>query len=181
MPQYDCIGHHAIPLDDTNVNDYNVSLNKDNIKLIHFRCHNQIHERFGYERPRKVYIVYGSPCSGKTTWVNDNAGIDDLIIDMDKIWECISTCDKYNKPNRLKSNVFGVRDLLIEQVKLRVGKWKTAFIIGGYPLATDRERLRNLVGAELIYIDTDKETCLSRCVTEEWKEFVNEWWEDYQP
>lgn len=64
---YDCIGHHDKELTEANVNDYNISLNKDNIKFIYFKCHNIIHERFGYEKPKKVYIVYGSPCSGKST------------------------------------------------------------------------------------------------------------------
>ena len=60
---YDCIGHHKIPLNSSNVNDYNISLNPDNIMLIHFKCHNAVHNRFGFELPKKVYIVYGSPCS----------------------------------------------------------------------------------------------------------------------
>ena len=60
--KYDCIGHHKIELNDLNVNDYNISLNPDNIMLIHFKCHNKIHERFnGFKQ--QVYIVYGSPCS----------------------------------------------------------------------------------------------------------------------
>lgn len=178
---YDIIGHHKIELTNANVNDFNISLNPDNIMLIHFKCHNQIHERFGYERARKIYIVYGSPCSGKSTWVKDNASKDDLIIDMDKIWECISSCDKYNKPNRLKQNVFGVHNTLIEQVNLRVGKWKNAFIVGGYPLLMDRVRLADKLGAELIHIDTDKETCLSRSIDNEWNKYINDWWEMFQP
>lgn len=181
LNKYDIIGHHKKELTESNVNDYNISLNPDNIMLIHFKCHNQIHERFGYERPRKVYIVYGSPCAGKSTWVNNNATRDDLIIDMDKIWECISCCDKYNKPNRLKQNAFGIHNALIEQVNMRIGKWKNAFIIGGYPLRMDRIRLADKLGAELIHIDTDKETCLNRSINEDWTKFIKDWWEIYQP
>ena len=84
---YDCIGHHKIPLNNINVNDYNISLNPENIMLIHFKCHNKVHHRFGYELPQKVYIVYGSPCSGKSTWVDEQATADDLIVDIDKIWD----------------------------------------------------------------------------------------------
>lgn len=178
---YDCIGHHEVELTEANVNDYNISLNKDNIKLIHFKCHNIIHERFGHERPRKVYIVYGSPCSGKTTWVNSNAQANDLIVDLDSIWQCVSVNDRYNKPNRLKANVFGVRDCLLNQVKMRVGKWKNAFIIGGYPLRMDRIRLADELGAELIYIESSKEECLSRAVNEDWIKFIEDWWESFQP
>lgn len=180
IKKYDCIGHHKIELTDINVNDYNISLNPDNIMLIHFKCHNQIHERFGYERPRKVYIVYGSPCSGKSTWVNSVAAKDDLILDVDKIWECLTICDKYNKPNRLKANVFGIRDAVLEQIKVRLGKWRTAYVIGTYPLKMERQRLADRLGAELIYIDCDKDVCLSRCVNEEWTRYVEQWFDTFQ-
>lgn len=180
VKKYDCIGHHKIELTDLNVNDYNISLNPNNIMLIHFKCHNQIHERFGFQKAKKVYIVYGSPCSGKSTWVKDVATSNDLIVDIDSIWECITSCNKYNKPNRLKANVFGIRDCLLEQIKMRIGNWKNAYVIGGYPLKMERERLSLQLGAEFIFIDCDKETCLNRSINDEWKHYVNEWFDAYQ-
>jgi len=176
IKKYDCIGHHKIELTDANVNDYNISLNPDNIMLIHFKCHNKIHERFdGFKQ--RVFIVYGSPCSGKTTWVNNVAYNDDLILDMDSIWEAICKTDRYHKPNRLKSNVFGIRDCILDMIKTRRGMWRNAYVIGGYPLASDRDRLSKLLGAELIFIDEDKDTCLKRCLNDEWKSYVNEWFD----
>lgn len=175
---YDCIGHHVVELNETNVNDYSISLNPNNIKLIHFKCHNLIHQRFEGFRQR-VFIVYGSPCSGKTTWVNGVAFDDDLIVDIDSIWECICKADRYNKPNRLKSVAFGVRDNLLDMIKCRRGMWRNAYVIGTYPLASDRERLADRLGAELVFIDETKEECLSRCVNEKWKEFVEEWFDLY--
>lgn len=180
VKKYDCIGHHKIELNDGNVNNYDISLNPDNIMLIHFRCHNKIHERWGYEQPKKVYIVYGSPCSGKSTWVHENATKDDLILDLDSIWECISVCDKYSKPNRLKANVFGVRDTIIDQIRTRTGQWKKAFVIGGYPLAMDRQRLADRLGAELIYIESDIDTCKSRAKNKEWFKYIDEWFDMFQ-
>ena len=178
--KYDCIAHHKIELTDANVNNYEISLNPDNIMLIHHKCHNIIHHRFEGNNRRKVFVVYGSPCSGKSTWVNSVATKDDLILDLDKIWECISISDKYHKSNRLKANVFGIRDVLLDQIRTRTGQWINAYVIGGYPLKMDRERLADKLGAELVYINTNKETCLSRCVNEEWIGFVNEWWDLYQ-
>ena len=176
--KYDCIGHHEIELTEDNVNDYQISLNEDNIKLIHFKCHNKIHNRFdGFYQT--VYLVYGSPCSGKTTWVNDVANDDDLILDIDSIWTCISKQDKYNKNNRLKANVFGIRDCIIDQIRCRVGMWRNAYIIGGYPLRTDRDRLCSLLKAKPIFIDTSKEECLLRCVNDDWKQFVEDWFENF--
>lgn len=176
LKKYDCIGHHMTELTEANVNDYDISLNSENIMLIHHKCHNLIHERFsGFKQ--KVYLVYGSPCSGKSTWVKTVAYDDDLIVDIDNIWEAICNSNKYHKPNRLKANVFGVRDTLIDMIKCRKGMWRNAYVIGTYPLASDRERLSKLLGAELVFIDETKEECLSRCVDDNWKSYVEEWFD----
>ena len=177
---YDCIGHHDVKLTSENVNDYAISLNETNVKLVHHRCHNIIHKRFeGF--CQEVFIVYGSPCSGKTSWVKSVANDDDLILDIDNIWTAICTSDRYHKPNRLKANVFGIRDCLLEQIKMRTGKWRNAYIIGTYPLRTDRDRLCTLLRARLVYIEATKQECLERCTTDEWKTFVEDWWQRYTP
>ena len=181
---YDIIGHHKKELTEENVNDAEVSLNPDNVALVHHRCHNYIHGKLGYSM-RQVYLVYGSPLSGKTSWVNENASEGDLIIDMDSIWQCVSGCKRYVKPPRLKSIVFKVRDMLIESVKYRYGKWSNAYIIGGYPFAAERERLIKDVGAREIFIDVPKEECLRRLHAdpdrncEEYERYIEEWFERF--
>lgn len=182
--KYDVIGHHIKRLTEDNVNDATISLNPENVELIHFGCHNKIHQRYeGFTQ--RVYLVYGSPCSGKSTWVQENAYEDDLIVDLDRIWESICFCSRDNKPNRLKANVFGIRDCLIDQIRTRKGMWRNAYIIGTYPLASDRERLCDLLNAEEIYIESDLETCLERAKqrenSEKWTEIVTDWYSDYVP
>lgn len=178
VKKYDCIGHHKIELTEVNVNDFNISLNPLNIMLIHFKCHNKIHERFDGLK-QEVFLVYGSPCSGKSTWVNNVANDDDLIVDIDKIWECICLSDKYKKPNRLKANAFGVRNALIEQIKTRTGTWRNAYYISTMPLRSDRDRICDLLRATPIFIEETKEICLERAKTPEWKSFVEEWFGNY--
>lgn len=180
---YDCIGHHVEQLTPDNVNDYAVSLNPDNIMLVHHKCHNAIHARFGQEGSRHVYLVYGSPCSGKTTMVHNGATPDDIVLDVDSIWTAITNNARYVKPDRLKQPVFAVRDCLLDCIKTRRGKWVNAWIIGGYPLLMERRRLCDTMGAESIFIDTDRETCLARAVKRggDWTRYVNEWWERFQP
>lgn len=177
LKKYDCIGHHKIELTDDNINDHSISLNPENVELIHFKCHNQAHDR--WQGTQKVYIVYGSPRAGKTTWVKENAHDDDLILDIDRIWEALCKAG-LEKPGRIKANVFGVRDALIDQIRIRKGSWRNAYIIGGYPHATDRQRLADLLQAELIFIDTPKEVCLERAEGV-WKDYVEDWWEEFTP
>lgn len=176
--KYDCIAHHKIELTEENVNDFEISFNPENIELIHFRCHNEQHHRFGGFEQR-VFLVYGAPCSGKSTWVHEQATPDDIIVDIDAIWEAVSICDKYHKPKRLKANVFGVRDALIDQIRTRTGMWINCYIVGGYPLRSDRDRLCELLRADTVFIDTDKETCLRRAQDATWRDYVEEWFDSY--
>lgn len=177
VKQYDCIGHHKTPLTEANVNNYEISLNPDNVALVHHKCHNEIHNRFG-TYTRHIYIVYGSPCSGKTTFVNERALKDDLIIDIDRIYSAINN----ERSNRLYDNVMQVYRCLIDMVKTRNGRWVNAFIIRGFPLKSERERLAASLDAELVYIDTDKQTCLERAYkrAEGYDKFVLDWWQKFQ-
>jgi len=59
------IGHHKIALSPNNINDINITLNKENIELTCFSCHNAVHKRYGYNQ-HNVYIVYGSPYQVRT-------------------------------------------------------------------------------------------------------------------
>lgn len=174
---YDVILHHKTPLTESNVNDYNISLNPDNVMIVSHKTHNEIHKRFG-TWTRHIYIVYGSPCSGKTTYVNERATKEDLIIDIDRIFAAINN----GRSNRVLDNVMSVYRLLVDMVKTRNGKWINAYIIRGFPAKGERERLASTLDAELIYIDTDKATCLERAHKrdKDYYKFVNDWWEKFQ-
>ena len=193
LHKYDLIIHHKQELTEANVNDHNISLNPDNVECVCFRCHNKVHERFGFNKTsnqkpvsKQVFIVYGSPCAGKSTWVHDTATEDDLIVDMDSIWQMIGISQRYDKPAALRSVVFEVRDKLYDIIRYRSGKWHNAYIITGGALKGDRDRLQQRVGADdLVFIDTDQATCIKRAMdrdvnSEEWIQYINEWFEKYQ-
>ena len=136
VKSYDIIGHHKTELTEENVHDYEISLNPENISFVHHRCHNFIHNKLN-SSCRKVYLIYGAPLSGKSYFVKNNMSEGDLVVDLENIWKCISNLDN-QKPNRLKAVAFKMRDVLLDSVKYRVGKWKNAYIIGGYPLNIPR-------------------------------------------
>lgn len=181
IKSYDCIGHHKEELTEANVNDRTVSLNPDNIALVHHQCHNAIHERFGHDGTRHIYLVYGAPGAGKRAYVEAAAGRDDLILDLDSLYAAITLRDRYDHSNRVSRNVFGLRDCILDQIKTRAGKWRSAWVIGGYPLSSERSRLCEMLGAEPVYIDTPQSECLLTCKDRgyDYLEYCVKWFDSY--
>lgn len=188
--KYDRIAHHITHLTLGNVNDAAIALNPANIAFVHHRCHNEIHERFGFAKPqaprmKKVYLVHGSPCSGKTTYTASVAGAGDLVLDMDAIWACISIPGSDGhlcRDERLRHNAFKVRDCILDMIKTRYGEWNNAYIIGGYPRIMERERMATIYGAEMLHIDTPRDICELRAQQrpKEWLQYVANYWDAYQ-
>ena len=178
---YDIILHHVIHLTEENVNDVSISLNPENIQIVSHRTHNKIHEKLGYSR-KEIFLVYGPPMAGKSSYVKSAALPGDLVIDMDSIWECISGQPRYVKPGKLRAVAFGVRDYLMDCLKVRNGKWQSAYIIGGFPLSSERERILRTYGAREVFIEADEAECLARLKAspsgrneEEWSGYIEEW------
>ena len=181
------IGHHIKELDADNVHDTGIALNPDNIEIICKDCHDIEHKRFKGKglRQHNIYLVYGAPCSGKTTLVNRIADRGDMIIDYDALFKAISGRDMYDRPDNLKSNVFQLRDTLIDAVRTRYGKWNNAYIIGGYPHKIQREELKCKLGAEEIYVDATEEECIARARetrgvwVDDWIKYIKAWFADH--
>lgn len=180
---YDLILHHKVFLTEENVNDFEISLNPANIEVVSHKTHNFIHERLGASR-KEIFLVYGPPLAGKTTWVLENKGPNDLVVDIDSLWEAI-TGKRYVKPWKLRSIAFRMRDDLLDAIKFRFGKWSSAYIIGGYASAGERERLAQELGARLVFIEATQDECLTRLANdterdaEEWSKYIFDWFDLY--
>jgi len=179
--------HHKIELTAETINDPFVALNPDNVEIVCNGCHNHIHHRMYKER--QVVIVWGAPLSGKSTYVHDQMERGDLIVDMDSLNEAISGCARYDRPDELKPVSFLVRDALIDAVRMRVGNWTTAYVIGSYARKDERERLAARLGAECVEVEADRADCISRLaqrflVSDEkylrWKSYIDKWFDDVQ-
>lgn len=192
LKPYEIILHHKIELTITNVNDRSISLNPENIMIVSPKSHNEIHNRWGgrlEKYQRKVYYVYGAPCAGKNTFVRNSMNEGDLVLDIDSLWQCLSGLERYKKPNELKNLVFAAYQDILDLIKMRTGYWQQAFVIEGGALANERKRRIENLGAESIFIDSDKETCLNRLandksrisVQKQWAEYINNWFTTYQP
>lgn len=178
------VADHIKELTPDNVTDPAVALNQENIKLICEDCHNRKHVRFGYVN-KEVFIIYGAPCSGKTTMVNQLRQRGDVIVDMDRLYSAISGCSLFDKPDNLRQVIFRTRDALLDIIRTRYGRWYNAYIVGGYPHKAAREELARRLNAKLIYCEATKEECLARAelrgtFAKEYKKYILKWFDEYQ-
>ena len=176
------IAHHKTELTEDNVNDPQIALNPDNIEIISFDEHNKEHRRFGNNQ--KVYIVWGSPLSGKTTMVRELMQYGDIVLDIDGLWQAITLQPDHVKPQNVRFNVFKMRDDFLDQIKTRYGNWYDAYVISSLPDKYERERMAETLGAELIYCDSTQEECIERFKKSDrpgiWLDFIMDWWEKFE-
>ena len=182
------IGHHKIELTEETLTDPQVALNPANIELLCIDCHNHQH-RTGFSRQRQVFIVWGAPLAGKSTYVREQMERGDLIVDTDSLAEAVSGCERYDRPEELRQIYFTLRDTLHNAVKMRMGNWTTAYVIGGYPRKDERARLAARLGAECIEVESTKDDCYAHLEKvfdkdderyNEWKNYIDKWFEDVQ-
>lgn len=184
--------HHIKHLTNFNVNDASISINPNNIMVLHWQCHNEVHERFNgvaQKIERKVYLITGASCSGKTTFVRERIQQGDIVLDIDDLWQTVSGMPRYTKPNSLKPIVFNLRNEIKDQIAKGAGTWRNAFIIESLPIATDRRREVERYKAhnvELITMEATREECLQRLYSDPngrdikaYEEFINNYFDDY--
>ncbi len=184
--------HHIKHLTNENVNDASISINPTNIAILHWSCHNEVHNRFNGTAvavERKVYLITGAPLSGKTTFVRERVQEGDLVFDIDDLWQILSGQERYVKPNSLKTIIFNTRLAIKEQIQKGSGGWRNAYIIESLPLATDRKREAERYKAhnvEIITMEASREECLNRLYAmpngrdiKAYEEYINNYFDDY--
>lgn len=62
-----------------------------------------------------ITLIYGAPCSGKTTYAADHAETGDLVIDYDAIAVALGSPDTHNHPRSLHPFVLHTIDALLER------------------------------------------------------------------
>lgn len=210
--------HHKEHLTPANIGDVGVSLNPENLvslcKDCHFKRHSEdIAERVarmnkarlnrymlredgtyfdeqGIMQMRKVYLVYGSPRAGKTTYVREHMENGDCVIDLDAILAAFHLNGTRAKHDNLLWIALDVRNYLYDQLENRSRSYdcKHVWVIGGFPKRKERRELCERLGADAIYIDTPQKECENRALyTNEYGDaeyslnVVKSWWNQFEP
>lgn len=132
----------------------------------------------------KVKIVFGPPCSGKSTYVNENKGENDLLYDYDDIMTSLSGLESHSINENLIEWVVDIRNLLIDKLHDDT-RLDNAFIITTFIKDDLVNRLSGL-DVEYVRMTTSKEICLERLEAcelrlrkEELRDVIERWFEEY--
>ena len=181
------IAHHKEHLTDESLKDPSVAVNPDNIEIVCPKCHAFYHPEKGFTQRKQVFIVYGSPLSGKTTYVRQNMDSGDLVVDLDALEAAVTLSPLYERHQEVRRTVFGLRDFLYDQIRIRAGDWQTAWVIAGLPRKDERDRLASRLGASTILMEATEQECLDRLYAAddgrypEWNDYITQWFREYIP
>ena len=130
-----------------------------------------------------VYLVYGSPCSGKSTYIKEHFKTGDIVCDVDRLYSALCFNEEHQTELYAQEVASQLNDALLDIIRDRDGHWKNAYVVS---LANTKEKLDKAMervnADEAIYIDTPFEVCIERAkerpfyfpwIIEEWFETRN--------
>lgn len=127
-----------------------------------------------------VYLIYGSPCSGKSTFIKEHLQRGDLVCDVDLIYGAITNSIPHDAELYTHEVACQLDGALKEIIYDRRGNWKNAYVVS---LANTEEKLQKakdqINADECIFIDTPYEVCMERAKERpfyfQW--IIQEWFE----
>lgn len=127
-----------------------------------------------------VYLIYGSPCSGKSTYINEHMKRGDLICDVDLIYGAISGQNPHDAELYTHETACQLTSALKDIIRDRQGGWKDAYVVS---IANTTEKVKaeadRIKADECIFIDTPYEVCMERAEERpfyfQW--IIQEWFE----
>lgn len=127
-----------------------------------------------------VYLVYGSPCSGKSTYVQEHFKPGDIVCDVDRLYAALCFNEEHQTELYAQEVAKSLNRHLIDMIRNREGHWKNAYVIS---IANTQEQLKMAMeqvnADEAIYIDTAYEECIRRAKERPFyfQFIIDEWFE----
>lgn len=107
-----------------------------------------------------VYVVAGAPGSGKSAYIANHKGNNDIVIDLDNIIGKLANANPYQidrTPYLIAA--FWLRDRMINALRDNKEKYSAAWITGMFGYADDRRKLHDELNAKVYVMNTDWMSC----------------------
>lgn len=132
----------------------------------------------------KVRIVYGPPSAGKTTYMEQHAKPDDLVVDIDRVYACFSNSPMYTKPQKLWGVMQKIKAAALDAIKAQAPQGCTLWILGGFATKAQRNEMASLFDGhdvECVLVYADEQTCIARSKTANYPLWIRRWFAEYEP
>lgn len=110
-----------------------------------------------------VYLVYGSPCSGKSTYIKEHFKHGDIVCELDKLYAALCFNEEHKEELYAQEVAKELYGHLLDLIRDRKGHWHNAYVVS---LANTPDKLKAAMervnADEAIYIDTPYEVCIER-------------------
>ena len=137
----------------------------------------------------RVVVVWGSPGSGKTTYVKQRMHAGDMVVDLDYIKQAISMQGKTASISNLMPVALDIREHIYDLISKRdIIQTETVWVVAGLPKHEDREYTRRrLRPNDMVHINSDMERCIEQAMSDAERhdkdiqvKIIRKWFEDYQ-
>lgn len=110
-----------------------------------------------------VYLIYGSPCSGKSTYIKEHMTDNDIVCDVDLLYAAIGNHDAHDADLYVHDVALQLKEKLFDIIRDREGGWQNAYVVS---LANTDEKLKadmeRVNADEAVFIDTPYDVCMER-------------------
>ena len=151
--------------------DLDLFYDLNNLQPLCKRCHDikTVREDGGFgnmvTQRKQVYLVCGSPGSGKSHWVCQQKGPDDLVVDLDLICAALhgDMSATHREHGPVLKDAIALRDSVYRRIRDRSGDWARAWVITASPFVTDiRGTAKEIKADDIILVDSTLEWCLQQ-------------------
>lgn len=110
-----------------------------------------------------VFIVYGSPCSGKSTFIAEHMTGNDIVCDVDLLYLAISNHNAHDADLHTHEVALQLKERLLDIIRDREGGWSDAYVVSTANTKEKLQAFKERINAdECIFIDTPYEICMER-------------------
>ncbi len=110
-----------------------------------------------------VYLIYGAPCSGKSTYIKEHIQRGDLLCDVDLIYGAITNSNPHDAELCTHEVACELNNVLKDIIRDKQGNWKNAYVVSIANTEEQVQKAKDQINAdECIFIDTPYEVCMER-------------------
>ena len=117
--------------------------------------------------PARVTVLWGPPCSGKSTYIRDRAQGDDVIIDLDRIAQALAVegTPNHSYARHHRKLALDAREAIIHRAIVMASDDVRVWVVDSNADSAKRAEWKAL-GAEVVMLDTPRQVCEERAASE---------------